>query len=261
MRILGFVLLAVASWAQNIDSTIDVGAHKLHVLCMGTGSPTVVLEAGMGDTSAAWMPVQRRMASYTRVCSYDRAGLGDSTIGTKNRVSGEDYVKDLHALLVAEKVKQPYVMVGHSMGGILVRLFAAQYPAEVKGMVLVDSSHEGFAGRGGMIAMVMSPDGERLDVMQVMAAARNHRWTADIPLTVLARRRADDELPPQATPARKAEIQRMHEEEQKDLASRSPRGRIVWVQNTGHYIQRDASTLLVQSVEDVVMAVRQGNQR
>jgi pimeloyl-ACP methyl ester carboxylesterase len=220
---------------------------------MGTGSPTVILEAGMGDFSAAWMPVQRRMASYTRVCSYDRAGLGDSDEPHERRVSADTYVHDLQALLAGAKITQPYVLVGHSMGGILVRLYAKAYPADVKGMVLLDSSHEPPPHQGFMGGMTGR---DRLDFVNILTTTRDQHWTADIPLIVLARRRGDDELPPQSSPARKAEIQRMNEDEQKDLASRSPRGKIVWVQNSGHYIQRDASTLLVDSVHDVVIAAR-----
>jgi pimeloyl-ACP methyl ester carboxylesterase len=237
MRLLVVLFAVTACCAQNIDARIDVGGRKLHLLCMGRGSPTVLLEAGMGDFSAAWMPVQRRMATNTRVCSYDRAGLGDSDQPTQKPVTSNAYVRDLHALLATAKIVPPYVLVGHSMGGILVRLYAKAHPAEVLGMVLVDSSHEPLPGRG-FIGGFVAAGNERLDFLNVMRAATDQHWTADIPLTVLARRQSDDEFPPQATAARKAEIQRMNEDEQRDLASRSPRGKIVWVQDSGHYIQR-----------------------
>jgi len=134
---------------------------------MGTGSPTVVLESGMGDGSAAWMPVQRRMANTTRVCSYDRAGIGNSDAAGGQPRSGTEITEDLHALLRKAKVAPPYVMVGHSVGGLLVRRYAVSYPAEVAGMVLVDSSHEG-PGKGAGIFAMATMTSERIDLMSVM---------------------------------------------------------------------------------------------
>jgi len=120
---------------------VDVGGYKLHINCTGQGSPTVILEAGWADSSATWTYVQPEVAKTTRVCSYDRAGYGWSDPSSNPRTANWR-VEELHTLLVNADVRGPYVLVGHSLGGMLVRLYAHNYPDEVVGMVLIDSVHE-----------------------------------------------------------------------------------------------------------------------
>lgn len=117
---------------------IDVGSSKLHIDCTGSGTPVVVLEAGLPGTSLDWVAVQPDVAKFTTVCSYDRAGLGWSGLGKQPRTANQ-IADDLHALLRASGLRTPYVLVGHSLGGIYVRTFTAKYPEEVIGMVLVDA--------------------------------------------------------------------------------------------------------------------------
>ncbi|MGP0018168.1 MAG: alpha/beta fold hydrolase [Candidatus Sulfotelmatobacter sp.] len=118
----------------------DVGGFKMHMDCTGEGSPTVILDSGLGDTYLSWRKVQPQVAKLTRVCSYDRAGLGYSESSSQARTS-KVMATELHALLQAAGIAPPYVLVGHSVGGFNVRLYASLYPNEVAGMVLVDSSH------------------------------------------------------------------------------------------------------------------------
>ncbi len=120
---------------------VDVGDHHLHLNCTGTGSPTVILEGGKGVTSLHWSLVQPRLAQETRVCAYDRAGLGWSEPGPLPRTP-ERVVEELHTLLQAAGEPGPYVLAGHSLGGRYVRLFAALHPHEVAGLVLVDARSE-----------------------------------------------------------------------------------------------------------------------
>src|SRR5919106_1057519 len=119
---------------------VDVGTHSLHINCRGEGSPTVILEAANLGMSAHWVRVQQQLAQTTRVCAYDRAGMGWSEMGPEPRdarqVSGE-----LHTLLKGTGTERPYVLVGHSYGGLYARMYAARYPNQVSGVVLVDSSH------------------------------------------------------------------------------------------------------------------------
>jgi pimeloyl-ACP methyl ester carboxylesterase len=115
--------------------------RRLNLYCTGKGSPTVVFDAGLGDASDAWALVQPVIAAHTQACSYDQAGMGFSDPGNRAGTSA-NIVDDLHRLLVAASIKPPYILVGHSYGGMNVRLFADTYPAEVVGMVLVDSSSE-----------------------------------------------------------------------------------------------------------------------
>lgn len=116
---------------------IDIGEYRLHIKCTGSGSPTVVIESGWGDFSASWGWVQPKVAKTTRVCSYDRAGMGWSEASSKPRTARE-FAKDLHILLTKSNEVGPYVLVGHSLGAYTVRVYAHDYPAEVAGVVLVD---------------------------------------------------------------------------------------------------------------------------
>jgi pimeloyl-ACP methyl ester carboxylesterase len=119
----------------------DVGDYRLHLHCTGEGSPTVILEAGAGSAALAWYLVQKEVAGFTRVCSYDRAGFGWSDPAS-GPLLPRQVAEDLHKLLMAADVPGPYILVGHSAGGYYVRAYAGQYPSEVLGLVLVDAVHE-----------------------------------------------------------------------------------------------------------------------
>lgn len=145
---LGIALLAGAKAKSNLKAKypppgtlVDVGGYHLHILCEGTGSPTVVMESGLGDPSLIWALVQPELAKTTRVCVYDRGGLGWSDLSPRPRTA-ENIVNELHTLLTQAEIAGPYVLVGHSIGGVYMRLYAQAYPDDVAGMVLVDSSHE-----------------------------------------------------------------------------------------------------------------------
>ena len=118
---------------------IDVGGHKLYLNCVGSGSPTVVLEPGAGATSSQLGWIAPAVAGSTRVCAYDRAGRGWSETADSPQ-DGAQIATDLHTLLHRGGVTGPYVLAGHSFGGLYVRIFAAHYPDEVAGLVLVDST-------------------------------------------------------------------------------------------------------------------------
>jgi pimeloyl-ACP methyl ester carboxylesterase len=120
---------------------VDVGGYKLHLDCRGEGSPTVVLDAGLSASSVDWALVQPELAHATRVCSYDRAGMGWSEPGPGPR-SPRHIADELHLLLENGNVAGPYVLVGHSLAGKNIRMFANAYPSEVAGLVLVDARSE-----------------------------------------------------------------------------------------------------------------------
>jgi pimeloyl-ACP methyl ester carboxylesterase len=117
---------------------IDVGGYRLHLNCTGTGSPTVVIESGWGDMSASWGWVQPEVAKTMRVCTYDRAGMGWSEVSPEPRTARE-FALELHTLLAKANEPGPYVLVGHSLGGYTMQVYAHDYPAEVSGLVLIDS--------------------------------------------------------------------------------------------------------------------------
>jgi len=119
---------------------VDVGGHRLHIDCIGQGSPTVIFDAGLGDSSVTWDLVQPDVAKFTRACTYDRAGLGWSELADGPRTS-EKIVAELEVLLSRSDVAPPYVLVGHSFGGMNQRLYAFRHLDQVTGIVFVDSSH------------------------------------------------------------------------------------------------------------------------
>jgi pimeloyl-ACP methyl ester carboxylesterase len=124
-----------------IGQLIDIGGYRLHIACQGEGSPTVVMEAAIGETGLLWSLVQPAVAKRTCACVYDRAGYGWSDPSLRPRTA-QVMVEELHTLLGTAQVPGPYVLVGHSLGGLVVRLYAARHPQQVAGMVLVDSAHE-----------------------------------------------------------------------------------------------------------------------
>lgn len=117
---------------------VDVGGYRLHLYCTGEGSPTVVIESGWGELSSSWGWVQSEVAKTKRVCTYDRAGMGWSEMSPEPRTA-RVFAKELHTLLSNAGEIGPYLLVGHSLGGHTVRVYANDYPHEVVGLVLVDA--------------------------------------------------------------------------------------------------------------------------
>ncbi len=149
------LLLCSSSFAATKNTTVIADAaythpqrlvevepgRRLNLYCIGKGSPTVVFDSGLTDETDVWALVQPAIAAYTQACSYDRAGSGYSDPGQRAGTSANS-VDDLHRLLVAAAIKPPYVLVGHSYGGMNVRLYADLHRDEVAGMVLIDPSEE-----------------------------------------------------------------------------------------------------------------------
>ena len=119
--------------------TYDVAGHRMYLHCTGTGSPTVLLSNGFGERTPSWSWIASTVAATTRVCVYDRAGQGWSEAASGPQ-DGAQVAADLHATLAQAHVAGPYVLAGHSIGGIYNMIFAARYPTEVAGMVLLDSA-------------------------------------------------------------------------------------------------------------------------
>jgi pimeloyl-ACP methyl ester carboxylesterase len=132
---------ATSNVPRPLGRLIDLGGYKLHLNCTGRGTPVVILSAGAGDFSFDWTLVQSQVATFTRVCSYDRGGEAWSDLGPKPRTMYQE-VLDLERLLAAGWEQGPFVLVGQSLGGMIARIFAMRYPRETAGLVLVDSFHE-----------------------------------------------------------------------------------------------------------------------
>jgi pimeloyl-ACP methyl ester carboxylesterase len=164
LAVIGAIYQAIATEIDQREAfpapgeMVDVGEHRLHLNCVGQGSPTVVLDAGWGYTSvecSAW--VQPEVAKQTRVCAYDRAGMGWSEPGP-GAPNATQTTAELHTLLREAGEEGPYVMVGHSLAGLYSRIYAERYPEEVAGVVLVDSTtiaqFEGSGAAGTMNRVV-----------------------------------------------------------------------------------------------------------
>jgi pimeloyl-ACP methyl ester carboxylesterase len=142
------------------------GGRRLNFVCMGSGSPTVILESGFGAGAFAWGKTQPRIAAVTRVCAYDRAGYGWSDPGPMPR-DGAAIARDLDWGLKAAKISGPYVLVGHSAGGLYARLFAARRRREIAGIVFVDTSIEHQSQR---FAALLGPGAGTLEPLRRKAA-------------------------------------------------------------------------------------------
>ena len=144
--ILQFILLLPLSQSSHAEVDdypgilINIGTHQLHIHCTGTGTPTVIIDSGMGGFSLEWWRTQKTLSGYVKVCSYDRAGYGWSNPGPSPRTT-KRIAEELRILLKTAHIPGPYILVGHSFGGFNIRYFASQNPDMVAGMVLIDSSH------------------------------------------------------------------------------------------------------------------------
>ena len=250
------------------EELVDLGGRRLYIKCSGearTRSPVVIMDAGMGSTSAVWSLVQPGVSQFANVCSYDRAGMGKSDHAPQPHTS-QDIVNDLHNLLGKAGINPPYVLVGHSLGGMNVRLYASEYPKEVVGMVLVDSTHEDENYR--MLAVLPTeirkkakPEDmiirttEEIDFNGSAAQVRAANWHSDIPLVVLTRGSASFNPNDYDVPSVAPKFEQIRLELQKELVGRSSRGKQIIAEKSGHYIQHDQPELVIDAIRRVMEEV------
>lgn len=248
---------------------MDVGGHTLFIKCVGAGKPGVVLEAGFGSSSSAWADVQEQLGRTTRTCSYDRAGLGAST-GSGGVRDASDDVRDLARLVERAGVERPYVLVGHSYGGLVVRLFARAHPDRVAGVVLVDAMGRAQTKRSLAIVPVTpatasfrqeygEPVVGGLDIRASEALASTIRTLGDVPVVVVTAR-THTEVARLPAPVREAQ-ERLWMTMQDELAELSPDHVHVVAMRSDHEVQTNASgqpAVVLGAVRAVVRAHRQG---
>ena len=204
---------------------VDLGGRRLYVECTGSGSPTVLLEAGLGLDSRSWTNVQLELGQTTRTCAYDRAGLGDSEAIPGVHDAGDE-IRDLERLLDRGRIEPPYVLVGHSYGGLLARLFARAHPDQVAGVVFVDAMGRDATRRQLAIwprsqapaqrREWAKPVQDRVDVDRGEALASSIRTLGDTPVVVITGARtwtaSDGDAPPRLLRALDRLWRRMHAE-------------------------------------------------
>ena len=240
----------------------ETAMGKRSLVVAGEGGPTVVFESGLGDGKEAWGPVFQAVSQHARVVAYDRAGYGDSDPSTARR-DGEQIVQELRALLRAEQLPPPYVLVGHSLGGTLAKLFARMHPEEVAGVVLVDARNSDFAGRArhmGVLRLLYEPPKalyllarqairhELRAAHLTMQQARRAGPFPSVPLIVLTHRRAATHWP--------KDLGRAWLDSQHSMARLSVLGRIEVCDDSGHHVHRDRPDAVVQAVLSVLEAAR-----
>jgi pimeloyl-ACP methyl ester carboxylesterase len=189
MRLLLAALAALALPSAAAAATVRVHGHAMYYACRGSGSPTVVLDAGSPDSSEAWRAVQPRVARFTRVCAYDRAGLGRSAPAPPGHRTALAQVADLRALLAAAHIPAPYVVVGHSWGGALAELFAARYRPATAGAVILDP----FFPSAGLVSLLRHGKRvggpvrriEHVDLLASIRQLRAVRTLGSLPLVVV----------------------------------------------------------------------------
>ena len=226
---------------------IDVGGYSLFMICEGEGNPAVVIDAGQLDTIAEWRAVLTGIAEFTRVCYYDRAGVGASESGPTPRTS-QTIVDELHTLVVNAGISTPLILVGASFGGFTSLLFADQYPDLVAGLVLVDSEHPRQRER---LASYLLPSWvwvpfEGVDWEESAAQVEATGSLGNLPLTVLSASLHG------FLPGGEGVWSDMQEE----LANKSTAGTQVVVEMSGHHINMDIPTAVVDAVQLMVDDVR-----
>lgn len=162
---------------------VDVDGCRLHIRCAGQGTPSVVVIPALGASSESWLGVQQQVAAHTTACVYDRAGLGWSG-PLRKRPTAAGMARELHALLHSAPVTPPYVLAGHSMGGLIARVFAHLYPDEIAGLALIDSSHPSQPERLPRVWMRDYPGGKLLTVALEWArplGLRRLAWDLGLP--------------------------------------------------------------------------------
>jgi pimeloyl-ACP methyl ester carboxylesterase len=254
---------------------IDIGGRRLTLAKYGTGHPAVIVEAGLGEPaveSHTWDKVIAAISKTHQICVYDRAGLGQSDGVTNSSRTSQDFASDLHALLVAAKISPPYILVGHSIGGWTIRLYASKYPRDVAGVVLVDSSFpDQWAKwlailppasaqepeavkkmRDFLAAQMADPKNnpERLDLPASGAQVRAAGDFGDKPLVVISHSRTwsiDPSLPRDLSD----KVERLWQEWQNQLCRLSTRSSHQFAVKAAHYIQPEEPQLVVDAILQV----------
>lgn len=239
----------------------SVEGRRMQLIVSGRGSPTIVLEAGSGSTSRTWRTLQPALADIARVVSYDRAGLGASEPSARPR-SARAIAEELHSALRSAQLPPPYLLVAHSAGGAYARVFAAMYPAEVAGLVLVDPVAEDFYARAEREFPSVYAHFDAIDAAEIASRPPSEQAEEDVWDNTLAEVRAADSLftgPAIVLSSPRtdlAELGAVWTDEHRLWALRSPRRAYVRVDGVGHNIHRERPALVLDAVRRIIALSR-----
>jgi pimeloyl-ACP methyl ester carboxylesterase len=243
---------------------VDVGGRSLYLECSGSGSPTVLLEAGFGGSTENWRSVLPQLAEITRTCAYDRAGLGASDPMPGVHDAGDE-IEDLEELLKRGRIEPPYVLVGHSYGGLLARLYARAHRNETRGVVLVDAVgrddwRRGFAAWPKSLAPELrrawaKPVIDGVDRRAGAALASSIRSMDDLPLIVVSAARERENFTDSPPPLYRIAM-RLWTVMQTELAGLSSDSAHVVALRSDHFVQDDQPDVVIRAVSAVVRSVR-----
>lgn len=233
---------------KEIHSKIDIGGYSLYANCIGKGTPTIIFESGYSCDSSTWNTIQPEIAKTTRTFSYDRAGLGRSDFSPLEW-STKSEVYELHVLLEKAKVKGPYIIVAHSIGGFNARLFTSTYPKEVLGIVFIDCTHEIIGERLKSLPIedmniyykYLMTCSEQVKQIREKDALRN------IPIIVLTADQKGTELPEEGKKDLKWQ--------QDDIALLSNTSEHIFVKDSSHYIQTDHPEVVINAIKKLINIV------
>ena len=279
--LLAFITLSACSPGAGgeMDKNVSVGTHSLHIRCLGRGSPTVVIDTGVGDTMERWQAFQSQVAQITHVCTYDRAGYGSSESGPLPRHS-QRAADELQQLLKNAGVRGPYVLVGHSLGGLNMQVFANRYPDLVAGMILLDPAPVPFITGQAFPELSQMFEQQAVDLQRVAEAARQSpdadaqvkanyleavasenneligesasqvaaiESFGDIPLVVIGSGKPNSAFGPEAEA-----FQQFWIEQNRELTAKSSNGKFVLAQESSHYLHEDAPNLVLDAIRQMV---------
>ena len=234
--------------AASRDQILTVGGQNLHIETLGESGPTVVFEAGLGTDTSTWRLVSASVAKFARVMLYDRAGLGQSMpFNTSAAVTADHVATNLHNLLGAADIRPPYMLVGHSLGGLYVQMFTRKYPNEISGVVLLDSASTEAPSELKTRARLEPGSAAYLEQEGVAEGNEQVRSAGpfpDIPLTVIA---ATDHGPF----FKDWEPTLMGLQQQ--LATLSPRADLIVAQGSGHDIQIDRPVTVIDAIRRMAL--------
>ncbi len=252
------ILAATQLWDPTaVRGAFDIGGRSLYLECVGEGSPTVVMEAGSGGDHTTWADVVSEVRGSNRTCTYDRANTGqsDALAGTR---SSTDVAVELHQLLETARIAPPYVLVGHSLGGISMRLFASTYADEVEGLILVDATPTTFVEDACAIVDATQCSTFRsdfvpehnngIDIADSEAAVVAAAPLRPMPVVVLV---ADDHGHDGFAPELRQQFEVMWLGRQQEVADSVEGGRLQQV-NSGHNIQTQHPEIVVAAISAVI---------